>query len=248
MPGVHQPEAGHHRIVWWDPYTLQLGLHPPLGLAQVRLLQTDHEGRTQEGLSKWETWNQARSQIVQAGKLPSRVMRTASQGTLGRAEGAQDIQIVDARWSGERPSGARFGSLVHALLATVQLEDDAERIAGHADLHAGLFGASERERDAAIHVTAAALRHPLMRRAAAADCNGHCRRESTILVQLEDGSLVEGVADLVFREENAWVIVDFKTDADLSGREEVYRHQVATYVRGVRVATGVAAEGYLLLV
>ncbi|MCJ7472112.1 MAG: PD-(D/E)XK nuclease family protein, partial [Actinobacteria bacterium] len=46
-----------------------------------------------------------------------------------------------------------------------------------------------------------------------------------------DGSIVYGVIDLVFEEEDGWVIVDYKTD-DFEGdqeRKRVYQKQVDMY-------------------
>ena len=34
---------------------------------------------------------------------------------------------------------------------------------------------------------------------------------------MDDGLLVEGVADLVFKEQTTWVVVDFKTDQQIKG-------------------------------
>jgi ATP-dependent exoDNAse (exonuclease V) beta subunit len=62
--------------------------------------------------------------------------------------------------------------------------------------------------------------------------------------------IVEGVADLAFVEGEGgarhWVVLDFKTDLDISGRLDEYRSQLALYLRAVRQATGLAARGILL--
>jgi ATP-dependent exoDNAse (exonuclease V) beta subunit len=63
---------------------------------------------------------------------------------------------------------------------------------------------------------------------------------------LEDGTLVESVADLAFQEDNDWTVVDFKTDYELGERVETYRRQVAVYVRGIERATGAQVRGVLL--
>src|SRR5207237_7457255 len=34
VPGLHVPEAGRHRVVWWDPATLALDVQESVGLAQ----------------------------------------------------------------------------------------------------------------------------------------------------------------------------------------------------------------------
>jgi ATP-dependent helicase/nuclease subunit A len=188
--------------------------------------------------------------IVERGAKPSHRVHTATEWALATREvaGAHDVAVVDARWKGERPAGPRFGTLVHALLATVDFDAGRERVAAHSEIHARLFGATEKERDAAVGVVVAALEHPLLRRAAASAREGKCRRESTITVRLEDGTMLEGVADLAFREDDAWIVVDFKTDAELKGREEVYRRQVAHYVRGIAEATASPGRGHLMLI
>ena len=55
-------------------------------------------------------------------------------------------------------------------------------------------------------------------------------------------TIVRGVVDLVFREGNGWVIVDYKTDArpesELPQLIERYRGQVETYANFWKTATG----------
>ena len=73
-----------------------------------------------------------------------------------------------------------------------------------------------------------------MRRAASVDLM-NLRRETPIILRRQDGSLVEGVVDLAFREEAAdfeWTAVDFKTD-----REFDYTAQVALYAQAIEKAT-----------
>jgi ATP-dependent exoDNAse (exonuclease V) beta subunit len=248
IPGLHQPEAGAHRIVWWDPARLRLDVQPSNGLAQTRILEADESGRAQQALASWEAWRHARTATVDRGANPSSVVRTATEWARSRAEipGSDAVSVINARWTGERPGGARFGTLVHALLATVNLDADREHVTAQGGLCARLLGADEEERRAAVEIAAAALTHPLLRRAAGA--GAHCRRESAILLRLEDGTLIECVADLAFRDGEDWVVVDFKTDSDLEGRADAYRRQVALYVRGIAEATSRRARGHLLQV
>jgi ATP-dependent exoDNAse (exonuclease V) beta subunit len=83
---------------------------------------------------------------------------------------------------------------------------------------------------------------------AAAKSSSACRRESPLLVKLEDGTLLECVADLAFLDETGWTIVDFKTDAEPGPRLDRYRYQVALYARGIEEATGVKARAVLMTV
>lgn len=250
VPGVHAPEAGVHRVVWWDPKLLKLGLKPSIGLAQEKILAEDTEGRAAAAKAQWECWCSRRSAILELGEKPSRIVETATEHARSGVDvpGSGDVEIVDARWDGPRPGGARFGTMVHALLSTVDLNAERGDVAAHAEIHARLLGASDEERDAAVEVATSALAHPLMRRAAAAGATGLCRREAAIVTRLEDESLVECIADLAFREADAWVVVDFKTDSELGAHEGRYRRQVALYVRGIAEATSAKARGHLLLV
>lgn len=249
MPGVHTPEAGAHRVIWWDPNLLELGLKPSIGLAQEKILTEDSEGRAAAAKAQWESWRTRRAEIISHGEEPSRTVQSATERarSTGAVPGSDDIEIIDARWGGSRPGGARFGTLVHALLAAVDLNAERSEIAAYAEIHARLLGASDAERDSAVEVAAAALAHPLLRRAAAASAQGACRREAAIVARLEDETLVECIADLTFRDADEWIVVDFKTDGELGPQEQRYRRQVALYVRGIAEATSEKARGHLLL-
>jgi ATP-dependent exoDNAse (exonuclease V) beta subunit len=249
VPGVHVPEAGAHRVVWWDPKLLKLGLKPSIGLAQEKILAEDTEGRAAAAKVQWESWRSRRAEIIERGEKPSRAVQSATERARSAADvsGSEDIEIIDARRDGPRPGGPRFGTLVHAILATVDLKAERKDVAAHAEIHARLLGASEVERDAAVEVTTSALAHSVLCRAAAAEGRGTCRREAAIVTRLEDESLIECVADLAFREADEWVVVDFKTDGDLRAQEQGYRRQVALYVRGIAEATSSKARGHLLL-
>jgi ATP-dependent exoDNAse (exonuclease V) beta subunit len=250
MPGVHQPEVGSHRVVWWDPKQLILGLKPTVGLAQEKILIDDGLGAARAAQVTWESWRHHRSGIIERGERPTIAVQTATERARSspQVDGEAEVVIVDARWKGPRSSGARFGTLVHAVLATVDLQADRADVAAHAHIQARLLGASEEERVAAVEVASAALGHPLLRRAVLADRDGHCRRESGIVIRLDDGTLLECVADLAFKEAQEWIVVDFKTDADRETQVDVYRRQVALYVRGIIEASGTVARGHVLFV
>jgi ATP-dependent exoDNAse (exonuclease V) beta subunit len=67
-----------------------------------------------------------------------------------------------------------------------------------------------------------------------------------------EGVTVEGIVDLAFRERVAgdpgWVVVDFKTDADIAGRLDEYRVQLLLYLRAISQSTGAPARGVLMCV
>src|SRR6185295_3506380 len=102
---------------------------------------------------------------------------------------------------------------------------------------------------AATETVNRALAHPLLRRAAAASVAGRCRRETSVAIHLEDGTLVEGQVDLAFLDDGettSWTVVDFKTDFEIAGRLEEYREQVGLYAAAISRATGLDARGVLL--
>jgi ATP-dependent exoDNAse (exonuclease V) beta subunit len=149
----------------------------------------------------------------------------------------------------ERPSGRRFGALVHAVLATVDLRANVDEIGAVAQANARLIGATPQETDAAVSVVHSVLKHPLIHRAATAEA---LRRETPVQHYRDDGTLIEGVVDLAFQESTpdfkGWTIVDFKTDREVEKAENQYRAQVAAYVEAVRTATASPARGFLLAV
>ena len=144
-----------------------------------------------------------------------------------------------------RPGGRRFGALVHAVLAAADLSGGDQDLVRVAASRARLLGASPEETTAAVTAARAALSHALFRRAAA---SRELRRETPVLIRLPDGSLAEGTLDLAFREEAGWIVVDFKTDAEISTERRRYEGQLRLYVRAVREATAQPVSGVLLSV
>ena len=175
-------------------------------------------------------------------------MTAASGGAVG--DDKVHVEVV-ARADAERPGGRRFGALVHGILATVDLNATSEEIGAVARVHGRLVGATEAEIEAALHTVVAALAHPIMRRAASVAAS-NLRRETPILFRREDGTLLEGVVDLAFREEvmdsAGWTVVDFKTDQEFELRRDEYTTQVGLYALAIEKATNSSAAGILLVI
>ena len=114
-----------------------------------------------------------------------------------------------------------------------------------------LFDATPEELEAAILTVVAALQNPVLRRAAAAGKES-LRRETPVLLTLEDGTLAEGVVDLAFRDTaegfNGWTVVDFKTDQEFTAEAARYTRQVELYAQAVRAATGLPVRGLILVI
>jgi ATP-dependent helicase/nuclease subunit A len=160
------------------------------------------------------------------------------------------VEIVE-RGDFERPGARRFGALVHAVLASIDFDAGADAIQASAAINGRVFGATKEEIQAAIVTVGIALRHPILRRAAASAGKGGLRRETPVLLALDNGSLVEGVVDLAFREDTpdfaGWTVVDFKTDREFAVSSARYFAQVRVYSEAVRVATDAAVRGIVLV-
>lgn len=117
-----------------------------------------------------------------------------------------------------------------------------------AELQGRILGATDEEVKAAIVAVKAALQHPLMQRARVAAEKGACYRELPLTLRMEDGTLIEGVADLVFRESDRWIVVDFKTDQELRAELERYRRQVSIYAKTISEAHKSDIAAFLLRV
>jgi ATP-dependent exoDNAse (exonuclease V) beta subunit len=249
-PGLHVPQRGTHRVVWWDPRVLELEKEEEAGLRQQRILVADEGGMAAAGERAHENWRARRAAFLERGALPTLRVRTATEVAHDGAVGESAIALESTEKPRDRPHGARFGTLVHAILADVPLAASAPAVAEIARAKGQLVGASKEEVEAATTATIGALAHPLLKRAQAA--GKQCRREAPVTVTLEDGVLVEGVVDLVFYERDGatsgWIVVDYKTDAEISGRRAEYEQQVRLYVKAVVSATGESAKGILLSV
>ncbi|WP_437279047.1 UvrD-helicase domain-containing protein [Sorangium sp. So ce375] len=180
----------------------------------------------------------------------------AGAGKAARGKRADALPVIsfeqtDIAREG-RPYGKRFGTLVHAVLAEVDLRAGEDDVRTVATAQARLLGAPAEEVDAAVAAAVAALEHPLLRRAAESAARGTCERETPLLLRLEDGTIAEGIVDLSFRESvgdvGIWTVVDFKTGSDAGTAHAAQEAQVRLYVQAIAEATGERARGVVLRV
>jgi len=269
---VHRPVPDGPPVVWWDPGCLVLDAEEPLPLRHQQLLEA---GSVDAAASEanYAAWLEEGRALRSRGSEPSLSVRTIT--SLARVAGDrkdalsadqtadQDERnpvlvdpkvevIVSSRLVESRPGGRRFGALVHAMLASIELDADDDAIHASAAVQGRMFDATPEEIEAAIATVAAALQHLVLRQAAGNRVRSDLRRETPVLLTMPDGTLAEGVLDLAFREQsadfNGWTVVDFKTDQEFSTESAHYMTQVSLYARAVQAATGLPARGIILVI
>ena len=247
-PGLHRPAVGTHGVVFWDPSALGLDKEDDAGQRQQKILALDEKGTVaKEGIEQHASWKRAHDAAIASASVPTLVVRTVTDEKSATSPVPTDVAFETTTAGRQaRPHGKRFGILVHAMLASVPLDGDAGAIADAARIHGRIVGASDDEVAAARDVVAAALAHPLLVRARAAD---RVERETALMLRADDGAILEGVVDLAFREKGVgWTVVDFKTDIEIASRKDDYARQIDAYARAIAAATGEPATGALLAV
>jgi len=212
---------------------------PPPPLAQWQATMAAVRART------------ARSATVSASQLEGTLgagpPRRAATDRLGEptdpglAKDARDLELPP--WTKGR-YGTAIGRAVHGVLQSVDLGTGAglaaavaaqvlvEGVADHADLVAQLAGAA---------ISSDIVRHAATR--------PHWRE--TYVGTVVGDRVLDGVVDLLYRDADGLVIVDYKTDAApadaLDARVWHYRPQLAAYAVAVAAATGETVSRCVLL-
>ncbi len=233
--GARAPSARWHRvctgrkrarIAWCGgiPTVLTLNVEETVGLRQRTLLEVDEKGtRSEQGIAAHAAWQRARTEVRAAGARAER--RGGDDDGVGGARGRRRCDDRGARRSGRRRRRAPAWHSVSERSCTrcwppsISMPGMSRSSASRRCKHASSAPRDD-ERAAATEATLAALAHPLLRRAARAARAGACRRETPVALRLDGGTLIEGVVDVAFRDgaENAWTVVDFKTDVEIGER------------------------------
>jgi ATP-dependent helicase/nuclease subunit A len=250
-PGLHEPSVGEHRVVWWDPATLPTGTQGRTSTRLTEFLREDDRRlRSQEGIQAHNEWQTRRAKVREVASQPewTVVSATAHAAESDKVGSDGDVRVESLDIDFSRPHGKRFGTLVHTVLSVVPLDSDEAEIVNVARIQGRVLGANDDEVAAAVEIVERALNHPLIKRAAAAVGAGYCRREVPVAMKLENGNIVEGIVDLAFRDPespDAWKVIDFKTDFEVKGRIDEYRHQVRLYAQAIAQSTGLPTEAVL---
>ena len=196
-----------------SPGAMPAALPGPAGTAASEAAPTPLDP-VAEALKKRAAWRSALQQTISEAAAPGPYR---SAGSLAaRADMASDdlasLEFGEGTLTPYRrdfePGGAALGSAFHAVmeeLAPGPAEPHLiERCSRKSAAYWGLNSSEELAR-----LVRNTLVHPLLERARHADL---VLRELPFMLNL-DGILVEGIIDLIFREEQGLVLVDYKTDA-----------------------------------
>jgi ATP-dependent exoDNAse (exonuclease V) beta subunit len=234
QPGLHYPKTGGQPVVWFDPAVLGLRVRKAEGVENEQVLNGTPD-QAAEGLRSYREWWDARASRIERGSTPR--YRTMLAEKLAHAEEADAIEVetVTLEAAAGRPSGRKFGRLVHDIL---QRAGGAEEVDALALLWGRRHGAAEVERAAAAEAARAALEY--LERLVPPGATRH--RELPVMVRLRDGTLVDGRVDFAWSDGERWMVVDYKTDR----REKRHVGQLQIYGLALQKATGQAARGIVL--
>jgi ATP-dependent exoDNAse (exonuclease V) beta subunit len=233
-PGLHYPKVGDHTVVWFDPAVLALRVAKAEGVENEQVLAGTRE-QAEEGLRRYQEWKDARAGVLERGAAPR--YRVAMAETVTGSKEAADIPVetVTLPIAVGRPTGRKFGRVVHDILQHASSADDAAALA---EIWGRRHAASDAERAAAAEASRLALEYVARMMPAGAERH----RELPVMVRLEDGMLVDGRIDFAWRSGNLWTVVDYKTDR----REKRNVTQVQLYALALQRATKIPARGLVL--
>ena len=178
-------------------------------------------------------WLAARTELLARAALPA---RATSPSGLEHVD-----EQVRSGGPGAPPGRAQalaLGSAVHRVMELCDLHDQLS-IAPLAEAAARDLGRPDLAAEAAALAGACWRAAPVRAAAAAAADPSAVYRELAIGVLLDD-IVVSGAVDLLYRDGQEWVVVDYKTDrgADDGVLRERYTPQGAAYAVAVEAATG----------
>jgi ATP-dependent helicase/nuclease subunit A len=259
-PGLHVFRAsGDYGVVWWDPKALSLDIEQTFTLRREDLIVKDVSSDVvDEGLATYESWRTRRAQAVAAASRATLSVLTATEWAKSEdrlTATAPEVVVLNVGGSApstllslaERPGGARYGTLVHAVLATVPLDADETVVHDVAAVQGRIIGARDDEIASASAAVVRVLSHPMLVRARAAASAGRAYRETPIALVVGD-TLIEGVVDLAFEDAEGLTVLDFKTDRELEDGIDRYRRQLQLYAAALGRTRDCAVSATLLKV
>jgi ATP-dependent helicase/nuclease subunit A len=242
-PGVHFPQDGNYSVVWWDPRKLKLHAPANLGLRQEEILTSDGTEVESSSMGEYKAWAGDRERVGVTAQAKQFDIFTASETSNSPENFEVEVSIESVEKIAGRPTGARFGTLVHTVLRDAALDADLAALDALAKVHGRLLGATPEEIEHATKAALGALSHPLLARVRKAT---RIHREYPIIFKLDESKALEGVIDLVFESGGVWNIVDFKTDADLGSNRAHYKRQLHWYSLAIARLNKTPVRAYLM--
>jgi ATP-dependent exoDNAse (exonuclease V) beta subunit len=200
------------------------------------------EREVQKVIEAREAWQAARQALFDAQRNGLRVHTASSLKAVWEKPDEVGNEI-------RRGDAADFGTAVHEVLERIDLRrpEDAPDLARVVALASGLTDRVDEIEKCARNV----LGHDLIRRALASP---RYLREVAFTAPLpaaNDGGLAEGRIDLLFLEDGAITVVDFKTDAvtpdGVADRTAMYRNQALVYAWAAHHTTNLPVREVIFL-
>lgn len=152
----------------------------------------------------------------------------------------------------KKVTGAERGTLMHRVLSLIPLDDLRGRTSLYGPVKDAIHAMADREiftyqEVMQIYIKGVAdyfasdLGQRMLR-------SQNVRREWAFNLVIEGETLLQGVIDCAFREDDGWVLVDYKTDriADEAAFLQRYEGQICWYARALETITGIPVkEKYL---
>lgn len=241
---------GAYTVVWWDPFKLTLSVPRKHGIRQHETLEPGDDELLEQDLKRYQEWRDRRDAAAARASQPSLRVQAATERARQAETNAEPYHVAVIEVAREllRPASARYGALVHAVLASVALDAGRKEVDSVSNLHGRILGATPEEVASAAAVVEATLQQPIMVRARQAANTGHCRREAPVTLKASDGTVVDGVVDIAFLDDGEWTVVDFKTDRELENKLDRYRRQVGLYAQAIALASGQKVSAILMRV
>jgi ATP-dependent exoDNAse (exonuclease V) beta subunit len=156
-----------------------------------------------------------------------------------------EAEITEEPWR-RGCAGTNVGRAVHAVLQTVDLAT-GQGLEDTARAQAAAEGVTQREAEV-VRLARVALESDTVKRAVASE---RLWREVPVAAPVGE-TVLEGFIDLLFEEEGALIVVDYKTDSleteeDIAARSEHYRIQVGAYALALQEATGMSVKEVILI-
>jgi ATP-dependent helicase/nuclease subunit A len=199
-----------------------------------------------------EEWFSSNAAIRSAASNPSAISASSLEGALqvaddelgpGLEKGLRNLELPP--WNKGR-YGTAVGRAVHAVLQTVNLVNGVglNSAVASQSVAEGVLGCE----DVIRHLCQQAVLSPIIQAAAS---RPHWS-ETYVGTTLDDGTVLEGFIDLVYRDDDgSLVVVDYKTDSvtatSSSARIDTYKPQMATYLHMLGEASGEPVERAVLL-